>query len=223
MKTILKFGRSALLAVAALAVLAVSPHVHTFAAAKEVARGAASEVAQAFQRVGASLAQLRGAIGSYAFQTAVNLQMGFGVIGEWALEGPQRAVPATITHGTAADIVVGRWFTYSSEGVVRPGGTGAKCGVLMNPKNYANNGQGGIALAPGLVVPTGTIGEFGYMGSIVIAAPAAVALDATAFYDNITGVIGVGTAGGGQTQIPNARFVRNVNLAAGLAILELTQ
>ena len=158
-----------------------------------------------------------------AFQTAIALALGFGVIGELAFEGPTRATTAAITHATAADIVVGRWFTYTSEGIVRPGGTGARAGVLANPKAYANPGLSGVALQPTLQVPTGTVGEFVYMGSIIIAAPVAAALDALVFYDNSTGVIGVGTAGGGQTQIANARIVRYPNLAAGLAVLELTQ
>lgn len=160
---------------------------------------------------------------AYAFQTAVNLQMGFGVIGELAFEGPTRATTATIVHATAADIVVGRWYTYTSEGIVRPGGTGARAGILCNPKGEASFGQGGVMLAPGLVLPTGTVGEFLYMGAIIIAAPVAAALDAAVFYDNTTGVIGIGTAAGGQTQIANARIVRYPNLAAGLAVLEITQ
>lgn len=157
-----------------------------------------------------------------AFQTAVVSNIGLGLIGELAFEGPSRAQPATIDHDTAADIVIGRWFTLAADGTARPGGAGAVGGVLANPKSYSSGGVAGNALAPTLTLPTGTIGEFVYMGAIIVAAPAAVALGDAAKYDDVTGVIGVGAPGVGETAIPNSKFIRYANTAAGLAVLELT-
>jgi len=127
-----------------------------------------------------------------SFQSAVAFNQGFGVVGEIVFEGPLRAVPATIKHDTAANIVVGRWFTIdASDGTYRPGGTGLIGGVLANPKGYASIGtQAGGPLAPTLIVPTGTIGEFVAMGEIVVALGAGVAQGDLATYDTTTGVIG---------------------------------
>jgi hypothetical protein len=157
-----------------------------------------------------------------AFPGTVTAGLAFGIVGELAGDGPMRAQPARISHGTAADIVVGRWFTLAADGTARPGGAGALGGLLMNPKNYSSAGAGGIALAPTMTLPTGTVGEFGYMGQFIVAAPAAVALGNAAKYDTTTGVIGVGAPGAGEAAIPNSRFVRVANAAAGLAVLELT-
>lgn len=157
-----------------------------------------------------------------AFPGSVTSDLAFGIVGELAFDGPFRAQPARIDHGTAANIVVGRWFTLAADGTARPGGAGALAGILMNPKNYSNAGAGGNALAPSMTLPTGTVGEFGYMGAFVVAAPAAVALGNAAKYDTTTGVIGVGAPGAGEAAIPNSRFIRVANAAAGLCVLELT-
>jgi hypothetical protein len=163
-----------------------------------------------------------GAVLCMAFPGSVTTDLAFGIVGELAADGPMRAQAARISHGTAADIVVGRWFTLAADGTARPGGAGALGGLLMNPKNYVNGGTGGNALAPSMTLVTGTVGEFGYMGQFIVAAPAAVALGNPAKYDTTTGVIGVGAPGAGEAAIPNSRFIRVANAAAGLAVLELT-
>lgn len=157
-----------------------------------------------------------------SFQSTVNSNMGFGVVGELAYEGPTRAQTAVINDPNAANIVVGRWFTLDATGTAQAGGTGAIGGVLANPKVYANGGVSGNALAPTLVVPTGTVGEFVTMGQIVVALDAAVAIGAAAKYNTTTGVIGSGAPGGGEAAIPNSQFIRYANAAAGLAVLQLT-
>jgi hypothetical protein len=164
-----------------------------------------------------------GAIAYVNFPATVTTDIAFGVVGEWFLDGPQRAQPARIDHATAADIVVGRWFTLAADGTARPGGAGAVGGVLLNPKNYPLRGTAaGGPLAPSLVVPTGTIGEFGYMGEVVVTLAAAVAIGDVAKYNTTTGVIGVGAPGAGEAAVPNAKFIRYANAGAGLAVLELT-
>jgi hypothetical protein len=175
-------------------------------------------------KLGAALmaGMFRSGMALAAFPSSVTTDLAFGIVGELAFDGPYRALSARISHGTAADIVVGRWFTQAADGTVRPGGDGAVAGVFMNPKGQALAASAGNALAPSMTVATGTVGEFCYMGTIVVAVGAAVAIGNAAKYDTTTGVIGVGAPGAGEAAIPNARFVRYANAAAGLAVLELT-
>jgi hypothetical protein len=161
-----------------------------------------------------------------AFPSSVTTDIAFGVVGELAFDGPFRSQPARINHGTAADIVVGRWFTLAADGTARPGGAapaGGHAGVFMNPKNQASLGTAaGGALAPTMTVPTGTIGEFGYMGAFVVQVANAVAIGQAAKYADATGIISAGAPGAGETAIPNSKFIRYANAAAGLAVLEVT-
>lgn len=157
------------------------------------------------------------------FPSSVTADLAFGIVGELAFDGPLRAFPARIDHATAADIVIGRYFTQNADGTVRPGGAGVVGGVFMLPKTQVSLGtSAGGALAPTMTVPTNTIGEFLAMGQIVVSVGAAVALGNAAKYTDATGVIGVGAPGAGETAIPNSKFVRYANAAAGLAVLQLT-
>lgn len=164
----------------------------------------------------------RGGLLLNAFQSTVASTLGFGVIGELAFDGPLRAQTAIINDVNAANIVVGRWFTLDAAGTAQAGGTGAIGGVLSSPKEYSTAGLAGNALAPTLTLPTGTVGEFVYMGAIIVALPAAVAIGAVGKYNTTTGVIGSGAPAGGEAAIPNSKFIRYPNAAAGLAVLELT-
>lgn len=162
-----------------------------------------------------------------SFQSTVNINQGFGVVGEIAFDGPTRAQPGVTKAGTAtaADIVIGRAFTIdAADGQFQPGGTGVFGGILANPKTYASIGtQAGGPLAPTLTLPAGTVGEFVTMGEIIVALPAAAAIGAGIYFTNATGALGVGTAGAGQTQIPTAKVKRYANAAAGLAVISLTE
>jgi len=124
-------------------------------------------------------------------QSTVALNQGFGVVGESVFEGPRRATPGTISHATAADIVVGRAFTITaSDGTYRPGGTGVFGGILSNPKGLASVGtSAGGPLAPTLVVPTGTIGEFAKMDQLLVAMSNAAGIGDGVYFDNTTGVL----------------------------------
>ncbi len=163
-----------------------------------------------------------------ALQSTVALNQGFGVVGEIQYEGPTRAQPGVTKVGTStaggADIVVGRAFTIdAADGQFQPGGTGVFGGILANPKGLASIGtSGGGPLAPTLTVPAGTVGEFLTMGEVLVSLPAAAAIGAGIYFVNATGILGVGTAAGGQTQIANAVVKRYANAAAGLAVISLT-
>jgi hypothetical protein len=157
------------------------------------------------------------------FQSTVNIEQGFGVVGEIILDGPLRAQPGVL-KGTAADIVVGRAFTIdTADGKFQPGGTGIFGGILSNPKAMASFGTSANGpLAPTLTVPAGEVGEFVTMGYLVVALANAATIGQGVFFTNATGALSAGTAAGGQTQIANAQVVRVSNAATGLAIISLT-
>lgn len=105
-----------------------------------------------------------------SFQTNVATLLAFGVVGELLYDGPTRAKPGVL-KGTAANIVVGRYFTLdASDGQYAPGGTGRDGGILINPKALQSIGtSAGGPLAPTLTVPAGTVGDLADMGQIVVA------------------------------------------------------
>lgn len=159
-------------------------------------------------------------------QSTVALNQGFGLVGEIQFEGPTRAQPGVTKVGTAtaADIVVGRAFTIDAvDGQFQPGGAGVFGGILTNPKGLASIGTAaGGPLAPTLTVPAGTVGEFLMMGLVLVTLGVAAPIGSLIYFTNATGVLGVGAAGVGQTQIPNAIVVRYANAAAGLAVVSFT-
>jgi hypothetical protein len=157
-------------------------------------------------------------------QSTVNMNQGFGVVGEVVFEGPLRAQPGTIKGATAANIVIGRAFTIdAADGKFQPGGTGAFGGILANPKSQSSIGtSSGGPLAPTLVVPAGTEGSFVTMGEILVYLTTAAAIGDGVFFVQADGTLGAGTAGAGQTQIANAQVKRYANAAAGLAVISLT-
>jgi len=196
MKTILqKLGASLMafaLVLLALVVLVLTPArtVPGWAAAKSAARFVAAEVSKLGRAVYAAYV-IRSAPWAAAFQSAVALNQGFGVVGEIVFDGPYRAQPGVLKSATAAYLAVGRYFTIdTSDGTFVPGGTGPQGGILANPKALASYGTTSGALAPTLLMPTGSVGEFVTMGYIVAALAAAANIGDKVTYDTTTGVLG---------------------------------
>lgn len=209
----------------ALVVLAIVPAttVPNLKAARAVVLQAAVDTGVFFRQVVASYA-IRVAPWSQAFQSAIASNLGFGVVGEIIFDGPSRVQPGVV-KGTAANIVVGRAFTRDpADGQFSPGGGGLVFGgILCNPKALASYGtSAGGPLAPTLTVPAGTVCEFMTMGYLCVALSTAAVVGGGVFYDDVTGVLGSGVAGVGQTQIAGAAVVRYANAAAGLAVISLT-
>ena len=132
-----------------------------------------------------------------SFQSTVNIELGFGVVGELFDDSPRIAAPWAVFTDDATQNVVGRAFTVrtsapfdgSGSGYVRAGGTGVFAGILMNPKVYASPGTSADPLAPTLTLPNYTIAEFLTMGTINIAVPAGCSIGDRVAFDNTTGVL----------------------------------
>lgn len=126
------------------------------------------------------------------FQSTVDINQGFGVIGELFLDGPVRAQPLTIDSADAANNVIGRYFTIDAENdnKARAGGTGAIAGILANPKVYASYGTSvGGPLAPTLTLPNEVEAEFVTMGSVIVTLPEAAVIGDLVTYHTTTGVL----------------------------------
>ena len=145
------------------------------------------------------------------FQSSVALNQGFGVVGEIVFEGPLRSTPGVV-KGTAANIVVGRAFTIDpADGQYQPGVLGVANfgGILANPKELQSIGPvGGSPLAPTLVIPAGTIGEFVNMGLLCVAL-----LNAANIGDKVT----YATADGQLSALP-----QQVNMTGSITTTVLT-
>jgi len=214
-----------LIAAIALPVMAVTPAhiVPTYAAAKQVARQAVTDLKLWAGSVAASYS-IRTAPWAAAFQSTINASQGFGLIGELLFDGPTRAQPGVL-KGTAAYLVVGRYFTIdASDGTFVPGGTGAQGGILANPKALVSFGTSvGGPLAPTLIVPAGEVGEFVTMGSMVVALAAACAIGDKVAYDTTTGVLSTVAPGVSVTGSIATTVLTVTAVAAGSAPLAVGQ
>lgn len=157
------------------------------------------------------------------FQASVDMNQGFGVVGEIFSNGPVRTKPYTLVSSPAVN-TIGNAYTITSEGIAEVGGAaGIFAGILVNPKHYASQGTtAGGTLAPTLVLPDNTEGELLTMGEIVVSLSNAAVIGSGVYYADATGALGCGTAGVGQTQITGAKVVRYTTSGAGLAVIELT-
>lgn len=160
-------------------------------------------------------------------QSTVNITLGFGVVGELIVDGPQRVEPLNLdTNGGT----IGNYFTKSnSTNVATQGGTIASgvvaAGFLVNPKVYASFG-GVNPLDPTLVLPGFAQGEFLTMGTIVVNMTTAANIGDLVEYNTTTGVLGAVAPGGSATTgfalIPNCTVWRYPTSAAGLTAIRIT-
>lgn len=162
------------------------------------------------------------------FQTAVAINQGFGVPGEQYTDSPWRAQTFTIDSALASYNVIGATMcSVTSQGFCaagNAGGTAAFAGLLVDPKDVALFGTGGIPLAPTLTVPNFTIVECATMGTFVVTLPGAAAIGDWVIYDNTTGAISTVTPG---TSLPGGSSWGNAIVdyytvsGAGLAVITM--
>jgi len=170
------------------------------------------------------------------FQSTVNFNQGFGVIGELFDSSPRRTQPFVLNSASAAYNVFGRAFTilgsFSSDVSIvetaqagNPTGSGVFAGILVNPKVAALIGDGANPLNPALVLPNESTAEILMMGSIIVYLGAAANVGDLVIYDNTTGVLSTITP---STSLPSghssayAVVDRYPISAAGLAVITLT-
>jgi hypothetical protein len=133
------------------------------------------------------------------FQTAVNIELGFGIPGALYDDGPVRCAEYELNSAQASYNVIGATaFTVTSadpgdnsgSAVAVAGGTGAFAGILMNPKVYANYGtSAGGPLTSNLTLPNFTLAELLSMGDIVVSLPGPANIGDLVCYDQTTGRI----------------------------------
>lgn len=168
------------------------------------------------------------------FQSSVRFDSAYGVPGEYATDGPNRAEPGIVRSAAPANNIFGRFFSMDSAApdVWRAGdptGNGERFAIMTSPKQHASYGTAaGGPLAPTLTIPNEVTAEFTTMGQVIC-----VARDAGNLVGNIvrftkaTGEIVTvppGTAADPLlVDVPNAQVVRVPQPAAlALVVIQLT-
>lgn len=177
------------------------------------------------------------------FQASVTGYLGFGVVGELALEGPLRSQPARLYNSDATLNVVGRAVTWTSGGTGSPtasgdavnpaamqvatGGSGRFMGIIANPKVYPGSGTvAGGTLAPTLTLPNYTMIEcVQETAGIIVALPAGSEPGDTVYFLEADGTLVTTAPGaavpGGANDTPIGTVERFDNAGASLAVISL--
>jgi hypothetical protein len=163
------------------------------------------------------------------FQSSVFFQTGSGVPGEVFTNYPKRAQSLTINSALASYNIIGATaYTILSPGFAQAGngsGNFGFAGFLFNPKVYALQGNGSNTLAPSLVLPNFTQGEFITEGSLWVTLPNTANIGDIVIYDNTTGAI---SSISPTTALPSGKTFANAQVdyfdvtTAGLAVISIT-
>lgn len=125
-----------------------------------------------------------------AFQSSVFINAGAGVPGEFYSDTPHRTQSFIIDSTDPTNNIIGSTCcTIVSQGIAEAGGTGVFAGFLVDPKDIALFGSGGLPLSPTLVVPNFTQVECLTEGSIWVTLPGAAAIGDVVIFDQTTGQI----------------------------------
>lgn len=168
-----------------------------------------------------------------AFQNTVNIEMGFGVVGDVHLDSPRRTESLVVNSEGAQQNLVGRAYTKdASTNIAKVGGEVASgrvfAGILVNSNAYAATGLAGDPLAPSLALADNAQGDFLTMGDVVVQVSTACKVGDLVAYDTTTGALSTvavgGTAESGKALIPNATVYRFPVTAStgGLTVIRLT-
>ena len=165
------------------------------------------------------------------FQSTVNINYGFGVIGEMFQDEPSR-VESLIVNSSGAGNTVGLAYTKSNTtniatlGGAIVNGTNVFAGILVNPKVYASLGTTAGTLTPTLVIPDNTQAEFLTFGTIVVALTGSANIGDIVQYNNTTGALSALAPGStvttGNTFIPNCVVYKFPTTGAGLVAIRIT-
>lgn len=163
---------------------------------------------------------------SAAFQSTVNINLGFGIVGELIAKTPHRADSLTLDANGGT---IGNFFTKSNTtGVATQGGTIAsgvvEAGFLVNPKVYASAGASTGTLDPTLTLPGNAQGEFLVEGDIVVALTGAGNIGDQVQYNQTTGVLSAVAPGGSATTgnaLITGAVLKTPTAAAGLVAIHV--
>src|SRR5690348_6300402 len=163
---------------------------------------------------------------SATFQSTVNINLGFGIVGELIAKTPHRADSLTLDANGGT---VGNFFTKSNTtGVATQGGTIAAgvvaAGFLVNPKVYAAVGDTNGTLDPTLTLAGNTQGEFLVEGDIVVNMAGAANIGDQVVYTIATGALAALAPGGtpaAGTAVISGAVVKTATAAAGLVAIHV--
>jgi hypothetical protein len=163
-----------------------------------------------------------------SFQSNVQILQGAGVPGEQYSDSPWVAQSYTINSTSAANNIIGSTVcSISSQGFCQAGNVGAAyviAGLLVDPKNVALFGTGGIPLSPTLTVPNFTQVECATEGSFWVHLGAAANIGDWLIYDETTGLlasVAPGTSLPSNKQWANGTVSYSTVSGAGLAVVTL--
>ena len=168
-----------------------------------------------------------------SFQSSVAIYQGAGVPGEQYSDSPWIAQSYTINSASAAYNIIGATgCSITSEGFVAAGNAGGGkvyAGILVDPKNVALFGTGGIPLNPTLTVPNYTQVECATSGSFWVTltgsgGSGAANIGDWVCYNLTTGAltsVAPGTSLPGGTAWANATVTYFTLAAAGLCVITL--
>lgn len=161
-----------------------------------------------------------------AFQSTVNITLGYGIIGEIVADTPHRADSLTLDANGGT---IGNFFTKSNTtGVATQGGTIASgvvaAGFLVNPKVYATAGAASDALDPTPILPGNLQGEFLVEGDIIVNLTGAGNIGDQVQYNTTTGVLSAVAPGSSATTgnaLVSGAVVKTPTAAAGLVAIHV--
>lgn len=177
-----------------------------------------------------------------AFQSSVATQIGAGVVGELAYEGPLRAQPGILDTTDPTNNVIGRALSVKagatgswaagSAGAADPkpiameaGGDGPFAGILANPKVYPLLGTSvGGPLASSMTLPNDTVVEAITEGDVWVELNAAANPGDPVYYLQASGILtrtAPGAARPDSSVGPIGSVVRFVSTVANLAVIHL--
>lgn len=147
------------------------------------------------------------------FQSSVFINQGFGVPGELYTDAPYVVLPYLIDSAEAAYNIIGATAcTITSQGICQAGSAGPYgfAGILVDPKDVALFGAGGIPLNPTLTVPNFTQVECLVEGMVIVTLPAAANIGDYVIFDNATGALSTITP---ETPLPSGKTYANAQVA----------
>lgn len=180
-----------------------------------------------------------------AFQSTLPAQIGAGIPGEIAFDGPSRGGSATLRSADAANNRVGRALTLVAGGaatgswqtgsagaanphgiIAQAGGAGVFVGILASPKNYATAGTlAGGALASTMVLPNEVQGEYVSSGEVFVELPAAAAVGDVVYYLTADGSLVTAAPGAAKPANTGAYAIGSVSrfalTGAGIACVAI--